>query len=733
MKKYFFLIVIAILFVLSGCKYSDELQAYKNFTKANYVQGNVTIKIETDEENNMVNYFKVLSFETGKSGTIISFKETKMSLIKDIYINAKDAENNKVNLHYDDFYITIDLNELKDDDLIYVDLEDIEISREKGDGYLDVTYDGYALLNVPSEDRRDEDFEVTLRYYSANKKVTRIELALKDVISKLDTGELEFDDEQIPNSYIIMYIDDYSKRGDVEQPLLTTNDAMVDETWLANMLAEDLAKALKYGFSDLFKPSYRLELDYHRYKIVQGTKDPLEIKGKIINEDTGSITYTNHFDIIGSYDSNTLGTYTLTVKTSEDGVVLTDEITVEVIPEDFSFALDKLDYYIRKDYFEIPKMTGKITSNNGDVYEISDEDLIYDRNLKISNECIYFLDVETVFKGKTYKAQATLRVQESDLIATTFTVTDEKVINYFVVDEYLLIATSTTLYKYDINTKTIIGSVNLNGEYINHYLKDDYLYVATRISSSPSTSAIAKIKLSDLELEKEIEINEYPYSIIVDNRDIAYFTVKEGQNDNIRKLDFESETCTITSLDSGLKEIILYDEENDIMAVLGIPSSNPPEKYIYSEEKQAFIMDVTSGRYDFFEMDINAIKGNYLFTRNYFESEKWMYRFENDQFSLIEYKISTRYNYVHLEEFYAIEGNYLYILYADEGIWDLYDPVYDSHIIRYNLETNEYDVYDLYDTYNGLKNRSFSEIYVLNDKAYLYNKELNIFEVYSFE
>ena len=72
-------------------------------------------------------------------------------------------------------------------------------------------------------------------------------------------------------------------------------------------------------------------------------------------------------------------------------------------------------------------------------------------------------------------------------------------------------------------------------------------------------------------------------------------------------------------------------------------------------------------------------------------------------------------------------------MYADEGIWDLYDPVYDSHIIRYNLETKEYDVYDLYDTYNGLKNRSFSEIYVLNNKAYLFNKELNIFEVYSFE
>lgn len=299
-------------------------------------------------------------------------------------------------------------------------------------------------------------------------------------------------------------------------------------------------------------------------------------------------------------------------------------------------------------------MTSKITSNNGDVYEISDEDLIYDRNLKISKEGIYFLDVEIVFQGKTYKAQATLHVQESDLIAETFALTDEEAINYFIVDNYLLIVTSTTLYKCDTNTKTIIGSVNLNGEYTTHYLKDDYLYVATRISSSPSTSAIAKIKLSDFELEKEIEINEYPHSIIVDNRDIAYFTVKEGQNDHIRKLDFESETCTITSLDSDLKDILLYDKENDIIAALDIPSSNPPEKFIYAEEKQAFIMDVTHGKYDFFETNITTIKDNYLFTQYLFESKKLIYHFENDQFSLITCKISSRYNYVHLEEFYAV-------------------------------------------------------------------------------
>lgn len=142
----------------------------------------------------------------------------------------------------------------------------------------------------------------------------------------------------------------------------------------------------------------------------------------------------------------------------------------------------------------------------------------------------------------------------------------------YLVQDYLIVADSSKLYKYDFNTKKILNSIEIGAEANSVYYKDGFLYVTAHNEMLVNynyvyTGNITKINFDSFTIELQVEVECYPYSIIIDNNGDTYISKGADQSIYYSKIDLE--TGVMTNFRSGReRDYLLYDSFNGAIHVL---------------------------------------------------------------------------------------------------------------------------------------------------------------------
>lgn len=79
--------------------------------------------------------------------------------------------------------------------------------------------------------------------------------------------------------------------------------------------------------------------------------------------------------------------------------------------------------------------------------------------------------------GQTYSNDFTIQIINSQIDLQDVIELENDIVDVFKIDNYLLLATFTSLYKYDIKAKQVVGNKNLKCQFNHYYYRDSYLYV----------------------------------------------------------------------------------------------------------------------------------------------------------------------------------------------------------------------------------------------------------------
>lgn len=258
------------------------------------------------------------------------------------------------------------------------------------------------------------------------------------------------------------------------------------------------------------------------------------------------------------------------------------------------------------DNYELVIKDYNIAEINGEIIKDSFRGYIYDKTNDVivkglNIDDVYF-DMQNYLEqgdnnikacidyvGKQLAAEIILDVKK-DIVIEEITTLDEigKLKYIFELDDYLYVCDEKYLYKYDLECQEVLGKLDLQCIGIDHFVRDDYLYVAAHYpyttTYNPSNSykgTVTQIRLSDFTIEKQVHVNCLPRSIIVDNR--GSVILSKGANQHVYVSEVNMETGMLTSLFSSYQnDVLLYDPLDDEITVVTLDHTGDNDLYKYN-------------------------------------------------------------------------------------------------------------------------------------------------------
>lgn len=351
---------------------------------------------------------------------------------------------------------------------------------------------------------------------------------------------------------------------------------------------------------------------------------------------------------------------------------------------------------------------------------------VYLEHLNIIGD--YDLDIPGV-----YKLIATTTVDDQ-VVSTNFSInvigdnytTADKATNkilknskyQFGFDNYYGVCSNNKLFLFDLNYTNKYYEFDLHGTGNSYYVKDNYLYITSYepyenysyLDEDEFTGHIIKINLNTYAVEKEVTINRFPYSIIVDKYNEVFISKGHNGFGPIEKVDFETGTLTPLKENISTGSVLLYDEVSESIISISTKSSADPEQYKYDQITKEYKLikifsDITSSGICDSVTSSNVNKAmceSYYcdFTNGFFTYEEiYNYRFKS-------YYTDHSFNY---ESESNITKDYVVIAqsYSDSvivGTFDVKTKVQNNYLISNIVESR------------------ISSIHYYNGKIYLFNQ-----------
>lgn len=415
------------------------------------------------------------------------------------------------------------------------------------------------------------------------------------------------------------------------------------------------------------------------YEVTVSTEYEGKIYSKVceieVKEPRYEIVLNNEYDLIAELNNS----------------AALENLTVDLVPSSYAFTTyDNLK----------PEITGTIDFT------------------KVGN---YPITLSVTCNGQKYTKDFCVQVVDPSITLEKTIELQEKIVDSFIIDNYLLLATSTSLYKYDMLTNQIVGSVDLKCQYNNYYYRDSFLYVTanypytdTHLNNNKYSGTVNKISFEDFSLVSQVEVNLFPYGIIVNNRNQAI--VKLGMQDiNLVSLDFETQTWKEISYTDTHGELY-YDVQEDSFVLIYPQSEKQPKFYTWNSatSSYSYINLTTEFGYHIFRNQGQYIANGVVL----FDSTSiYKYTFPNT----IQ-KIDLSLQKMNCLEDNHLEGNTLYKLYFFRDLLDY------TYIVKYDLETNSYDYKKI-----RVDNSVYLKFEVYQDTIYLLNDTTGKIEVYSYK
>ena len=390
------------------------------------------------------------------------------------------------------------------------------------------------------------------------------------------------------------------------------------------------------------KNTFSFELDFEGILIDNLTKQEYDAILNEINLDTINcygvvekgkvISFSiNFLDMISLYDSS--------VYSSEDELIITleniqyDDVDplediqkssytfidsnqlINIIYQDLNLDLDNGNNNVNNGEGGIPQTpTYRIeffdifyTINPGETFDLKGNFVVNDEKFISFEECqityspelnldvVGFTEhiVTVTYKGISLNRSIYVNVIGEKKTEGLIDVFESCITKSFQLENYLLLSDTTSIYKYNIITNEIEGSVDLKCQANSIYVKGEYVYVAANYSGFDfgiQKGTISKIKLSDFTLEKQLELDFYPCSIFVDKRDKVGFIKGQGQFFIYSFIDLETKEVTEITLGYE-KDVLVYSEERDAFMAVSTQTTAPNEWYKYNGVTYELIND----------------------------------------------------------------------------------------------------------------------------------------------
>lgn len=286
-------------------------------------------------------------------------------------------------------------------------------------------------------------------------------------------------------------------------------------------------------------------------------------------------------------------------------------------------------------------------------------------------------------KGYTFEKEITINITKTVQVDKEVLFDGSNIEKIFLVQDYLLVADENKLYKIDTSTNTIVDSVNILAKCSSVYYKDGFLYAAAYYpyesdykEEDEYSGVITKINYDTFEIEQQVEVNCYPYTIIVDNRNQVI--VSKGLSQHVNHSFVDMSTGALTTLTSGYEmDYLIYDSINDCIHIITQHHTGGNELLVYKDDN--YVID----------LDGSSIRAGYVLYSNN-NGEVILSNYGNDV--LFSYYNSNAKKYIN-KEIVLTSSNYdkKAIAYDEGIIYKLYLPNSSSisMIDFYNTETNE--------------------------------------------
>lgn len=377
----------------------------------------------------------------------------------------------------------------------------------------------------------------------------------------------------------------------------------------------------------------------------------------------------------------------------------------------YQFELDTDNYAVRKG--EMINISGVIYDNSIMPKRITKEYIKIIGDYDINTIGAYPLKAVTYHKGIKLEADFVLNVIDfkytEALKYTSKTFNNSKF--QFAYDNYYGICDNRKLYIYDLDFQDKCYEYNLNTNIISYYLKDNYLYLAGyedyfsnyfSLKEDEFKGHIFKINLENLTIEKDVLINRYIYSIVVDKYNNVIFSKGHNGSQNIEQINLDTEEIITIKKEVPTKSKLLYDEESESIYLINSSSNKIPLRYCY---------DIYTKTYKFYYEDnkfekIDYVDDNKRNAENDIVDSEYRYCFDIDGLNSFS---PSNYN------------SQYFLLYYNSNITDE-AVVYGSRsvILIYDKETKMQTNYHI----TNIPNLMISSVHYYNGKIYFFDEEI---------
>lgn len=388
----------------------------------------------------------------------------------------------------------------------------------------------------------------------------------------------------------------------------------------------------------------------------------------------------------------------------------TEENTIVDI-SDMNLVLD-ISYFTLSVNEEFNEQLSGVLKDDVHIYELESNNFVHS-NWVFQVEGLYQVSVIVNFRGYTFRTSIEIEVKNyvNDYLTINldFCGKIQYVIEY---DKYLYLCDDLYIYKYDLNLMQYVDKLNLRCVANSHCIYKGYLYISAHYSFSSFTSkdseckgTITQIDLSSFKITKQVDVDGYPKSIVVDKRGYVMVGRGNSQHGIFRKINMDTGEST-KIFNCYYNDVFYYCEQRDCIVEIDLdttqqfvshPYNSSTDTYYYSRNELGIDYD-----------DLLKLKDDLVITKNRYCI------FDPTNLHFNSYSIQDYNNMYNNYEVAEYDGEYVYYLGINENN---IEGMYDRYIIKNEVFTKDYDVFAI----KYPNDSSILNLYSYNGKLYIIN------------
>ena len=271
---------------------------------------------------------------------------------------------------------------------------------------------------------------------------------------------------------------------------------------------------------------------------------------------------------------------------------------------------------------------------------------------------------------------------------------------YFIMEKNLI-----TVYNLDNNE---YKTIEIKGNYLSHYLKDNVLYL--NVQEKYLLSHIYALNLETLEIESDTEMVWDIISFAIDNRnnliciqEVNYYGIPKSV---VYCYDLKTKERQFIC-DKADNATIVYDDETDSFLIIQV--NQLLNDYSYNKNIDSYLLNKK-----FTEKECYLTKeGLYLSSPSAINKNEFIYDFEYYVYSKGEIKIKE-FPFFRTDE---VDSNYRFVCYTDTNIYSCYELDSRLYLDVYYNQTKLFKSY--YIEFDNFIN--YSTTYIYNNQVYYIN------------